>query len=300
MISIKEIRDLKTAEALWKALSPRETIFDEWDFRYCFYKYEPLKLCFLAAYEKNNNEETEDKLVGLLPLQKHPRYGFEFFAEDPSEESRPFIKLGYDYIIADLYAAIPGPAKCYDISGEDEFTVKLPLEDYSYILPLRGFNNFDDFLKARLSSKKSQNMRAEFRKVEVVKPEIIYNNFEDLDEIFKLSTAKFSDSYLQSEAERKPWKDLLSLSYNWQIVSLKVAGKIVAASLSVLFNGTYFYLINGTDKNSVPNLGKYLNKVNVERAIELKAEYWNAGLGDCNWKAAWHLDKIPQYLFEKI
>ena len=61
MISIREIRDLKEAEALWRSLSPGETIFDEWEFRFCFYKYTPLPLCFLAAYEQNDKKESKIK-----------------------------------------------------------------------------------------------------------------------------------------------------------------------------------------------------------------------------------------------
>ncbi len=291
MLSIREVNDLKSAEVLWRALSPKKTIFDEWDFRYCFYKYEPMEICFLAAYDDSN-------LVGLMPLEKHTKHGFEFFAEDPSEESRPFVKVGYEKIIPGLYDAIPGPAKCYDITGSDEFTVKLELEDYKYILPLENINNFEDYLKNRLSAKKQRNLRAEFRKIEDLNPEIIVDDFSGIEEVFKLNSSRFPDSYLQSEAERLAWGDLLKLPYDWHLISIKIDNKIVAASLSVMYNNIYFYLINGADIN-IPNLGKYLNKINLERAIEFKAESWDAGLGDCNWKEAWHLDKIPQYLFKK-
>jgi len=267
MLIIREVNDLKEAEALWRALSPAQTIFDEWDFRFCFYKYEPMPLCFLAAYEGSENEGKE--LVGLMPLEKHPKHGYEFFAEDPSEESRPFIKSGYDSIIPKLYEAIPWPAKCFDISGEDEFTVKMPLEDYKYVLPLSGIKNWEDYLKTRLSAKKQRNLRAELRKIEALEPEIIINDFSHLKNLFTLNSANFSDSYLQSDLERSGWSDLLLLSYNWQIVSVKIEGAIVAVSLSVVYNNKYFYLINGADVQQFPNLGKFLNKINIFPTIQL-------------------------------
>jgi hypothetical protein len=291
MLEIRTVNDLKEAERLWRALSPRKTIFDEWDWRFCFYKHEPMEIYFLTAYEENI-------LAGLMPLEKHPKHGLEFFAEDASEESRPFIKAGFDHIIPKLYAAIPGPAKCYDISGDDEFTRQLPLEDYKYILPLESIYSFEDYLKARLSAKKQRNFRADFRKVEELKPEIVYNNPDDIEFLFALNSDRFDDSYLQSSSERAAWGDLLALPYDWQLISIKIADKVVAASLAVVYHETYFYLINGANK-AIPNLGKYLNKVNLERAINLKAKYWDAGLGGCNWKDVWHLDKIPQYLFKK-
>jgi hypothetical protein len=299
MLRIREINDLNKAALLWRALSPNQTIFDLWDWRFCFYKYEPMEICFLAAYDTNSGEENSaENLVGLMPLEKHPKHGWEFFAEDPSEESRPFVRAGYEKIIPDLYAAIPAPAKCYDITGDDEFTKKLPLEDYKYILPLENLYNFEDYLKSRLSAKKQRNFRADFRKIEDLKPEIIFDDLADIEAVFKLNSNHFSDSYLKSETERAAWRDLLTLPYNWRLVSIKINNYVVAASLAVVYNGIYFYLINGADI-SIPNLGKYLNKINLERALALKAKCWDAGLGDCNWKKDWHLDKIPQYLFKK-
>lgn len=292
MIEIREISDLKEAEASWRSLSPRRTIFDEWDFRYCFYKYDPLPLHFFVAYEGGS-------LVGLMPLQKHPEHGFEFFAEEPSEESRPFVKPGYEHIIPQLYAAIPGPAKCYDISGDDSFTMSLPLEDYKYVLPLAKIEDWEGYLKARLSVKKQRNLRAEMRKIEALEPEMTNDDRRSIEDVFALNCASFSDSYLQPGEERQGWADLLLLPYDWRLTAVKVGGSVVAASLSVVYNGTYFYLINGADNRRVPNIGKYLNRLNLERAISLGAEYWDAGLGDCNWKEAWHMDKVPQYLFKK-
>ncbi len=296
MLSIREVNDLKNAESLWRALSPSKTIFDEWDFRYCFYKYAPLPLKFLAAYEG-------EELVGLMPLQIHPKHGFEFFAEDPCEENRPFIKDGYEKIIPDLYKSITGPGKAYDITGDDEFTTKFDLEDYKYVLPLKDIKKFVDFLESRLDSKRRRSLAREIAVVEAygVKVEIVVREdyLDVLELLFGFNTGNFKEESYLLENDRAPWRDLMSLDYSWRVIALKIKGKIQAVSLSVLYNNEWHYLITGTSFKDFPGLGKLLVKINIEHAIESKAEFFDAGLGDCGWKHLWHFDKISQYLFIK-
>lgn len=296
MLSIREVTDLKSAENLWRALSPKKTIFDEWDFRYCFYKYAPLPLKFLAAYEG-------EELVGLMPLQIHPKHGFEFFAEDPCEENKPFIKAGYDKIIPELYKAISGPGKAYDITGDDEFTTKFDLEDYKYVLPLKDIKTFGDFLGSRLDAKRRRSLAKEIISVEsygfemeIIEPS---DYIKALELLFGFNAGNFKEESYLLENDRAPWRDLMSLGYSWRVIALKITGKIQAVSLSVLYNNEWHYLITGTNFKDFPGLGKLLVKVNIESAIKDKADFFDAGLGDCGWKHLWHFDKISQYLFIK-
>ena len=300
MINISEIHDLKEAELLWRALSPNKTIFDEWDFRYCFYKYDPLPLCFLAAYDG-------EKLVGLLPLQKHPKHGYEFFAEDPCEENRPFIRGGYENIIPSLYAAMPGSGKAFDISGDDAFTSKLPLEDYKYVLPLAGLKSFTDFLTTRLSAKRRRSLVKEMEEAENygIEAEIIggessaKDRVEALKSLFGFNVNNFKEESYLLEKDQAPWCDLMSLEFAWRIIVLKIKNISVAASLSVLHNHDWHYLITGANFKDYPGLGKLLAKININNAIAAGAKHFDAGLGDCGWKHLWHFDRQPQYEFIK-
>jgi len=296
MITISEVHDLKEAERLWRALSPQETIFDEWDFRYCFYKYNPYPLCFLVAFDKG-------EVVGLLPLQLHPKHGYEFFAEDPCEENRPFIKSGYEKIIVDLYTAVPGAAKCYDITGTDKFTVSLPLEDYKYVLPLAGLKNFSDFLTARLSAKRRRSLAKEIASISASGVKVIKSSggqaVTHLEDLFIFNNNNFAgESYLKSE-EQGPWRDLLQLAYDWRMITLQIGGINQGISLSVFYGGEWHYLVTGVNFKEYPSLGKYLVKVNIGEALAAKAKIFDAGLGDCGWKHLWHFDKRPQHEFEK-
>ena len=61
----------------------------------------------------------------------------------------------------------------------------------------------------------------------------------------------------------------------------------------------YNYIIGGTNKDALPNLGKYLIYKNITTALDEGASGFGAGLGDCNWKERWHLQKTPQYFFHR-
>ncbi len=297
MLEIRTITSLPEAEKIWRQLSPNFTLYDDWNFRVAFYPEAPYPLLFLVAYES----ETEE-VLGLLPLQKHPRYGYEFFAEYPCEESRPFIKPGRDEVIPFLYAAIPGPGKLCDISGTDPFTTTLPLEEYKYFLPLARLTSFADFLNTRLNTKRRRALVKEIEGVEKLAPKInTYNQhsgLEALERLFVLNINNFKDdSYLQ-EDDRLAWRRLFQLGFEIRMIEVELDKQIVAVSFSILYNGTWDYLLTGTDFKAYPGLGKYLVKLNIEAAICEGAKQFDAGLGDCGWKHNWHLERKEQYELE--
>lgn len=302
MIKIRTITDIKEAEILWRALSPQETVFDDWDFRYTFFKHNPQPLGFLLAEEIFTDGSAGP--VGLLPLQKNTAHGcWEFFAEDPCEENRPFVKSGQEEVVSLLYGAAPVPTKIYDISGHDKFTAGLPLEDYKYILPLVGLRNFSDFLQTRLSAKRRRSLSRELEIYEQTRPDVVASQradwLSDLESLFSFNNLNFAgESYLQI-AEQAPWRDLLKLPLDWRLLVIKIKGVKQAVSLSVIYNNHWHYLITGANFHDFPGLGKYLVKVNLEAAIAAGVDVFDAGLGDCGWKHLWHFDRLPQYEFIK-
>lgn len=298
MIEIKVVNDLKEAKDLWNKLSPEKNIYDLWDFRYCFYKHDPQPLYFYTAYDAG-------KPVALLPLQYNEELKcLEFFAENFTENNRPFVLPGYEYLIPRLFGQdFNRTVKLYDLDGIDDLTRALPLEDYVYYINLEGLAGFDDYLLKAFSDRKK---RAKFRRVATLMEEehevkTVINDFSDLKLIMDLSVKNFRDeSYLNTDKERQPFFDLIKLPLDWQAVTIVVDGVKIAGSLSVLYKGIYFYMIAGADMSEVPDVFKYLTKANLELAIAKKAKIFNCSLGDCNWKTHWHMDKEPQYKFIKL
>lgn len=292
MIEIKVSSDLAEAKKLWNLLSPQETIYDLWDFRFAYYQADQAPLNFQAAYDG-------DKLVALLPLQFSREYNcWEFFAEEFVEDNRLFFLLGYEKLVSKLYDNVAGAIKVYDISGEDDFTRQLPLEDYVYYQDLKDIKSLEDYLKT-LSAKKRRNFSRDFRVLEAQGDiNIVYNRFEDFDKLFALNHNRFGEeSYLKEEKIKKVHRDLLKLPYDWQMISLEIGGELAAVSLAVLYNKVYYYLNSGADFLKFRESGNYLNRLNLEKALEFKAKIFNVGLGDCGWKKRWSFATIPQYKF---
>ena len=306
MIEIKVISDFEEAKKLWNLLSPQEIIYDLWDFRYCFYKYEICPLNFIAAYD-------EKEPVALFALQYNEKDKcLESFAEEFMEESRPFIKPGYEYLIPELYKKIIGRTRLLDLtenSETDEFTKAIPVEDYIYLLPLEKYQDFPDFLSDRLNAKRRRSLVKEL--AEVAKKNLsveIYNktelNKDKLDviagQLFDFNILSFADdSYLQTEAEKKAHRDLFDLDLDWRLIILSIDGQREAISFSIIYNNIWFYVITGVNFKKIPGLGKYLVKVNIEEAIKEGVKVYDCGLGDCGWKNLWHFDKKAQHIFSQ-
>ncbi|MFA5184611.1 MAG: GNAT family N-acetyltransferase [Patescibacteria group bacterium] len=297
MTEIKIFHDLAEAKRLWNKLSPQRSLYDLWDFRYCFYCHDVQPLHFYAIYE-------DGQAVGLLPLQYNELLAaYEFFAENFMEENRPFVKAGYEHLVPELFRLAPAVTKIFDISGQDDFTRSLPLEDYIYFLDISRFHSFGDYLTVAFpSAHKRSNFKRIFTVLErehAVK--VIHNDFKDLELLMDLNVRRFgAESYLRTEAERQPFRDLVRLSLAWHLITVEIDGEKLAASLSIVYNNIYYYLIVGSDISRVSDAFKYLTKANLELAISLGLKTFNFSLGGCNWKEAWHLDKEPQYKFIKL
>jgi hypothetical protein len=298
MIEIKVIQDLATAQLLWNKLSPQTSLYDLWEFRLCFYRSEPWPLYFYTAYDGQEP-------VALLPLQfNEDLQCLEFFAENFMEFNRPFFAAGYEYLLPQLFQQDFGrDVKIYDLEGSDAFTSSLPLEDYIYLLELPGLTSFDDYLRQAFSD---GHKRANFKRLFSLlerdhQVEVIHNDFKDLDLIMDLNVQRFgAESYLHTERDRQPFRELIKLSLDWQAITIKVDGVKLAGSLSVIYQGVYSYLIVGSDISKINNVFKYLTKTNLELALASSAKVFNCSLGDCNWKSHWHLARHPQYKFIKL
>lgn len=291
------ISDLNEAEKIWRALSPDEMIYDLWDFRFPFYKIYSYPLYFYTVYD-------DDEPVALLPLQFNKEWGgLEFIAEELAYDNKPFIKAGYEYLIPELFNDLNIRTKIFDIAGIDDFTKNLPLEENSvYFYDISEFKDFDYFLLSAFpNGRKRYNFKRLFTNLERDhEVKVVYNNFSDLELLMDFNVKYFGEeSYLRTTEERQPFFDLIKLPFNWNMITIEVDGKKLAISLSLIYKDIYYYLIVGSDISEVKDAFKYLTKANMELAINSGAKIFDCSLGDCNWKQYWHLDKKPQYKFEK-
>src|SRR3989344_9188149 len=104
-LSFKVIKDLSQAKAIWQQLSPQKTLWDDWDFRYCFYKYYNWELFFYTGY-------LDGQIIGVLTLQYNPEKKFlEFFCGNYMEENKILVKKDCQQFIPDFYKQVDKEAE---------------------------------------------------------------------------------------------------------------------------------------------------------------------------------------------
>jgi hypothetical protein len=301
-ITFRHTQDIDTARMLWEALSPYREIDDEWDFRYTFFKYLHYNIYFIAGFDGS-------KLIGLLPLQYNASYGlkppyaprmdgfFEFFGGDDTDNNDVFLLPGYERYRIEFFRQINRQAVLAPLSASYGNFPQVKPYATKYILPLSDYTSYEDFLADRMDSKKRGALRRQIRNLyRDYRIQVIENNPSDLELLFDLSKKRFGpESSFHWEYRQKIYYDLAKL-FESVTLSIVVDGVMQAAALGIVYNGTYLDM-NAVANPEIANLGKLLTFIQINKAIERKANIFDAGKGDSGWKEQFHLEHIPQYRF---
>lgn len=302
-IELRIISDVAEAKKIWEALSPNESIYDTWEFRFCFHKYYQYTLHFIVGYDGQEP-------VGLLPLQYNAdKKYYEFFGTYFMETNRVFIKPGYENTVPHYYNQIPTPVNLESISAQDEFTSNFPIQDYKYVLPLTKYQNFDDYVTQAFSSKSRSGLNKKIRTIEAT-GELVWeeNNINDIELLFKFNIESFDDKFEEKGGRRSSflyqyrqeiYRDFLTLPFDPYILNLKINGVIQAVSLTLRYKGQYVFLNTGANLRDIPNLGTYMYYQNIKRAFEQKMTLFDAGTESYGWKERFHLEPTPQHHYVK-
>lgn len=293
-ITIQCINELGAAEKLWNLLSPNQTIFDSWEFRFCFYKYFNYPIHFYVAF--NQNEP-----VALLPLQFNTdKQCFEFIGGFYMEDNRAMTRMGYESIIPLLYKQVSTPACLEYVRGNDQFTTSLPFMVNKYILDMNGLKDFENYLQNYHDTNTRGKFRRKIKKISALNVTIEENNTEDIELLFEYNKNKFKEnSFFHTPHSQEIFRDLTRLSFKIHLTSFVINGTKEAVSFGLGYKDTFEYLNFGVRSDNIPNLTSFINMHNIEMAIQNKYRYFDAFIGDYGWKEHWHLDKTPQYIFKK-
>ena len=294
LLNIKLINNIEEAKNVWNKLTPNKFLCDNWDYRYCFYKYFNYPLYFYVGFDK-------EEIVGLFPLQfnEDEKY-LEFFGGGFMRDNRVFIKPGYENNIKRFYNAISMPVRLIHIIGQDQFTKHFNIPIQKYIADLSIIKDINDYFFQNFKAKTRHGFLKKIKLIELMNPIIVENNYEDLDLMFELNKKAFGEkSSFNKPYRTEAFNDLFKLNFDTHLLSYVINEKKEAVSFSIKYNDVYNYINTGSNKNNEINLGSYIIYKQIERAIKFKAKYLDAGMGDLGWKEIWHLEKKPQYSFEK-
>jgi len=294
-LKLKIITNLNDTKKFWELFSPKKNIYDDWDFRYSYYRFFQYPLFFYILF-------AADAPVGLLPLQYNTNLKLlEFFGGSYMEDNMIFTitksdqksKFYKKYILENIlkkarYKII------LDFMKEDIEGFPFQISDYKYELPLQNISNIDDYLRKYWKSKSRSNLKSQIKKLYQQNLIITYNNFSDLQYMFELNIKRFGkESTLLLPHRMDFFKEVIK-KFHANLITISINKKIEAVGLSVIYNKIYTGLNSGTNR-SINGLGKFLSLQKIEQAISLGAILYDSRAGDLGWKEAFHFVKRPQY-----
>ncbi|PIQ76184.1 hypothetical protein COU78_01345 [Candidatus Peregrinibacteria bacterium CG10_big_fil_rev_8_21_14_0_10_49_24] len=293
-ISSVVVEDLEQAKDVWNALSPHESLYDEWEFRRLFYNPAKSALRFIVAKDSSN------KPIALLPLQQSTIQGsltLEFFGGQFMECNRLFTHpMHSELSLEDFLSVLPGNYWLDYIIPMDEFTKNLPLDDYAYSLPIAGYTNVADFFAKKIDS---DSIRQAIRKLLLHPFTFREGTFEDLSPMVLLLEKQFGTESLFAEpAYLAALRTLLEGDIPCDFRVLCSGGVPVSFAFSVLYAGCYYFLATATDRSAYKDIGKLIIYHVIDRAISKGCSHVEAAAGDCGWKERWEFERIPLHEYK--
>jgi len=300
------ISDIKESEKLWREFSPNLTLFDTWEFRLAFYEAYKYKPYFLVL--KKNGEN-----LALLPLWYEDNNFYDknlkrytWFGSDWQEEVRFFAK-DINYIPL-LISVAPTPLYLNAISKDSIEKLKDKIEfkedEPKYVLNLKGFKNHEDYLMT-LKKNTRRNLRKDRNRILKQKPEIVIDNFSDLDILIELAKKRFKEKGESTDWEDprrvEAFKNVIKFSgksYKVKMIKVKINGKEAGVDLICIFNKTYFAVKCGYNISEFSGIGNFINLYEIDDAIKMGMEKIDFLQNNYQWKNK-YFPPIPLYKFEK-
>ena len=312
MISSYTETDIKKCALLWEEFSPKQSLFDLWDFRLAFYLAYQHQPHFVVLQKDGKNS-------GLLPLwYEQEKKGYFWFGSWWQEDTYFWVKNPVH--TANLLSLCPSPACLNGIIAEkiadiipEQRKKYFQFDDPKYVLELSKIKSFENYL-AGLKKERRKSIKKDLSLIEKQCPEVVFNNFDDFDILAALSRERFTD---KDEDEDDPWYDpatkdarrveafrniiklgLSGKNYQVRMITVKINQKIAGVDLAVIFNNCYYALVGGYDIKSFPGIGNYFNMLNIKDALGLGLKKVDALQSDCGWKHRWYQEE-PLYYFSK-
>ena len=283
------VQNLKEAEIYWKKLSPNRSIFDLWEYRYCFYKYYNYDLFFYSAFYN-------DELIWLLPLEwNKEKWYLEFFWGWDMENNQIFIKPWFESIATELLKQVKLPKKLDFMILSYQNLEFIHYTD-SYFVETQKIRNFDEFIDTHFSSDRMKRTIKSLYNNHTI--EIVEDNFEDIELLFQYKIQNFQENcdIITNPYEASFERDLLEI-FDSHTLTFIVDWKKQAVWLWIKHEENLFGISMGINYWEVNHLGKLVFSWVIDYAIKNNMKTYSAGATSYWWKDAWHLDKYPLYTY---
>lgn len=293
MLKFKTITEKKECRELWEAFSPKQILWDLWDFRSCFHA-DNFRFNFIAGFDGKNK-------MGILPLvfDNDEKY-YTYFGEEFPEQNRFLLKDKKN--IGLFLEQCPRGTSIIYIGSEEAKYYEFEPDGKRYFLGLAKYgNSFENYLKS-FTKKHRKNLNYDLKKLKDADYTLEHNNLKDFERLVELNKLKFGvESNYSSESFVSGMSELINSALRMgalDMISIKINNNAEAVGLGVFYNN--FYYVLGSGRNvEIKNLGKLMVAEQIKSAIANKCSEVDFLSTEANWKELWNLDSEQMYKFEK-
>ncbi|HLL61076.1 MAG TPA: GNAT family N-acetyltransferase [Candidatus Nitrosocosmicus sp.] len=283
-LTLKVHSDIEECYKLWDLFSPKESLFDLWDFRYAWHLSHPCIPFFYTIYQGKTP-------LAVLPLcynEFHKRY--EWFGTDWMEDNTFW--MVEDKYINLILKVIPKPIELCAIESipRDALYENVFIADEEkYIQNIQAFSSIDDYL-AGLTKKHRYNLRRDVKHIESFTPRIEFvgdKNLDDFNTLVNLSLKRFEALSEPSDftipEKKQAFINIIKNSgiYDVKFMKAYIKNQVVAVDLIITYKNIYNPIRGGADSNTYPGLGSFMVYENFKDAIAQKFSWVDCLQTDC-------------------
>lgn len=293
MLKFKTVTEKKECGELWEEFSPKQILWDLWDFRSCFHA-DNFSFNFIVGFDGKNK-------AGLLPLvfDSNEKY-YTYFGEEFPEQNRFLLKDKKN--IGLFLEQCPENTSIIYISSDEAKYYEFKPDGKRYFLGLAKYgNSFENYLES-FTKKHRKNLNYDLKKLKEKGYALEHNNVKDFERLVELNNLKFGvESNYNSESFVSSMSELIDSALGMgalDMISIKIGNKVEAVGLGVFYNNVYYVLGSGRNVE-IKNLGKLMVAEQIKSAIANKCSEVDFLSTEANWKELWNLDSEQMYKFEK-
>lgn len=287
MIRFELITDIHEAEALWDYISPKQELYDLWNFRFSYWEFEKPEVLFVAGYD-------DDNLIGLLPLQWSKDGYYEFFGGSFMSYNQLFIKKEYLDTQIEFLSQVNKPMWLRWMASPVDHPNLTTSDPSTYFLTLIGLTSLDDYFEKFVGKTRGKQLKKEVRNVLKQNTELIIDNTSDISSLVEFNKKRFGETSVFHNSNRQAFFEKIVSLFPSYILTVKIDNEIAAVGLRIIHKNI-LYGINTGVKEGTKNLGKFLYLKAIEFAIENKLEKYDALEGAYGWKEEFGFEGRPQY-----
>jgi hypothetical protein len=285
------INNPDTAQKYWNMLSPRECLYDEWEFRSLFFDPHSTEFAFYTI-ERNGEP------IAMLPLQYFgdgdDEY-VEFLGGQFMEFNRVFCISGaQDHVPLLIEQALNDDA-VLDYMVGDFPAVRAGTPDPSYVLLLEDLQDEENIIRTCCPEKDRTTVRRLLNAPSAIR----VNHAPDLDAMDAISAKLFgNESWCLDPLVRRGLHALPDSSFETHLLSILIDGVPESVSLGVIHGDAYYFLLSATNRLVLPGLSKLHIALLIREASRKGLITLQAGAGACGWKDRWHFMQTMLYTLD--